>query len=361
MVGEFPRPGQAEAGGPANGTARLVEGLTGAGLQVTVVAPLEEGLEEPSQPAEHARVVWVPHSQRLSLLRGMRPWRKPAVRVVCDLDADIVHGQGILTGGVVAANAVGASRVVTARGNARLDTLHAYQGLAGRARAAVRDRLAGRVVRTVDAVVNVHPDWRVNLPVEPARSAYIPNVVDEAFFSVTPNRAQPTVLYCGGPRAIKGWDLISTAYTSVRRSIRDVELRVVGWPANLRPPDVPGVRVSEVLSPSELASVMSEASLVVIPSRYEVAPIVLAEAWAVGAPVVTTSAGGLATLAPGAAIVVEPNSHELLTRAMLRVLRHEVDTAALVQLGRERASRHRLTAVVAAHLQLYRDLTQTSY
>lgn len=356
VVGEFPRPGQAVLGGPANGTVRLVEGLATAGVDVTVVAPLEEGAEEPSEPMRQAKVVWIRHSSRLSLLRGMRPWRVPAVHVISELDADVVHGQGILTGGLVAANADGLPRVVTARGNARLDTLHAYPGLAGRIRAGARSRLAGGVVRAVDAVVNVHPDWRVNLPVEPRRSTYIPNIVDEAFFSPTANRSTSTVLYCGGPRLIKGWDLLATAYANIRKLVRNVELRIVGWPAMLPRPELPGVRVSDALSPSELATVMGESSLVAIPSRYEVAPIVLAEAWAVGTPVVTTSAGGLATLAPGAAIVVEPNSPELLERAMLSVLRHEVDTTAMVRQGQERASKHRSAAVVAAHLHLYAEL-----
>ena len=52
------------------------------------------------------------------------------------------------------------------------------------------------------------------------------------------------------------------------------------------------------------------ASVVVIPSRYEVSPILLAEAWAAGNTVVATDAGGLAALAPGRARVVLPDDPE---------------------------------------------------
>ena len=48
----------------------------------------------------------VPHSQRLSLPRRLRPWRVAAIPIVKRLDADIVHGQGIVAGGVIAADAL---------------------------------------------------------------------------------------------------------------------------------------------------------------------------------------------------------------------------------------------------------------
>jgi 2-deoxystreptamine N-acetyl-D-glucosaminyltransferase/2-deoxystreptamine glucosyltransferase len=212
------------------------------------------------------------------------------------------------------------------------------------------------VLDDVDLLVGVHPDWRINLPVEPRRFAYVPNIVDEAFFAVARAPSAGTVLYCGGPRRIKGWDLLLAAFTDVRAAMPDARLHAVGWPDDPMTPATPGVRVGPAVNSAELASAMSEAAVVVIPSRYDVSPILLAEAWAAGTPVIATTAGGLAALAPGAAVVVPPESPAALSEAILAVLRGEIDTSELVRAGSERAARHRGRAVVEAHLALYAEL-----
>ena len=342
-------------GGPENGTVRLVRGFAEAGTRVTVVAPAFLGERPTADPVDGVEVVFVPHDRRLSLLRGMRPWREAALQRVGEVEPDVVHGQGILTGGVVAA-ATDRPRLVTARGNARRDTLAAYRGVTGRVRAAMRDRLARGVVDAVDVLVGVHPDWRVNLPVQPRRLEYIPNIVDEAFFSVARKPAARTVLYCGGPRRIKGWDLLQSAFEGVLHELPDAQLHAVGWPIDADRPNVPGVQVSAPLSPHELARAMAASDVVVLPSRYDVSPILLAEAWATGTPVIATTAGGLAALAPGAAVVVPPESPPALAQAMLAVLRGEIDTSELVRVGFERAAQHRGGSVVEAHLALYAEL-----
>ena len=51
----------------------------------------------------------------------------------------------------------------------------------------------------------------------------------------------------------------------------------------------------------------------------------LAEAWAVGTPVILTDAGGMASLPPGAALVVPSESPSSLGRAIVDVLTGVVD------------------------------------
>ena len=150
----------------------------------------------------------------------MGTWRKAAIPVVEALGADVVHGQGILVGGVIAAGVSGrVLRVVTARGNARRDTLAAYTGAPGRIRAALGDRLIGQVLEAVDVTVSVHPDWRVNLPRKPPILVHIPNIVDETFFRVARMPVEGRVLFCGGQRRIKGCDILETAWPIVRRAV----------------------------------------------------------------------------------------------------------------------------------------------
>lgn len=361
IVGEIPAPGHPVSGGPANATKRLVDGLVGAGVAVSVVAPAERDVPEERLHGDGATLIFVPHDQRYMIPRRMAPWRKAAVPVVESLRPDVVHGQGIVTGGVVAAGVRGdVPRVVTARGNARQDTLAAYHGTAGRIRAALRDRLIDEVIGGTDVVISVHPDWRVNLPRLPQHLVFIPNIVDDAFFSVSRTPTAGRVIYCGGNKRIKGYDVLEAAWPIVLQAIPDASLRLLGWPADTPPISGDAIEWRGVLGPEALAREMARAAVVVIPSRYEVSPIVLAEAWASGTPVVCTDAGGMASLAPGAARVVPTASVDALAQAIVETLAGDLDVAELVAAGRERAGRHRASAVVDAHVSLYASLSRGS-
>jgi glycosyltransferase involved in cell wall biosynthesis len=360
IVGSVARPNDPVSGGPANGTARLVRGLSSAGTTVTVVAPAPP--EDRAGFRLHgADVVLVPHAQRLSLPRRLRPWRTAAIPIVNRLGADVVHGQGIVEGGVIAADASSTrARLVTARGNTRRDTLAERPGAGGRIRAAILDRLASSVIRSVDVTVDVHPDWRVNLPCRPRRFVHIDNIVDDVFFDVTRRPVEGRVLFCGGTRRIKGHDVLLAAWPHVLRRHPESTLRFVGWPAEASLAGTHAVETIDAVGPAQLATELSCASVVVIPSRYEVSPILLAEAWAAGTPVVATDAGGLAALAPGRARVVLPDDPEGLARAVNDALAPESAdmTAGLIAAGRERAESYRGRVVVDAHLSLYRELLE---
>jgi len=361
MVGEFPVPGAPVAGGPANATERLVRGLARAGVEMTVIAPAPNGSRAETFRADYGEIMLVSNHARLLALRRMRPWRNAVFPLVEAAAPDVVHGQGVITGGAIAADAARlAASVVTVRGNARRDALAAYPGLFGKARAALADHLVKHVLSNVALTVNVHPDWRVNLPSEPRALVYVPNIVDEAFFGVMRAPVESRVLFCGGTRRIKGFDLLEQAWPTVRRAVPGATLRLAGWPDVAPRPQLPGVETVGILGPEALAEELSLAHLVVVPSRYEVSPILLAEAWAVGAPVVATSAGGMAALAPRAAVVVPPESPSALAGAIVDVLTGAVDTTEHVRAGRERAAAHREDEVVGEHLSIYDSIVRGS-
>ena len=96
-----------------------------------------------------------------------------------------------------------------------------YRGVSARARWLLAKRMTDRAASRADAIVGVHPDWRLTLPSNPSRFFWIPNIIDERFFSAERRPDGMRVLYCGGPRRIKGWDLLLEASTSRRlRSAR---------------------------------------------------------------------------------------------------------------------------------------------
>jgi glycosyltransferase involved in cell wall biosynthesis len=356
MIAAYPALGAEPQGGVEQSVLRLVRGLTQTGAEVVVVAP---GMPR-TELRDGVTAVFVPCERRLALVRGLRVWRRSVRDALAKVNVDVIHGQGLVTGGIGAANCPGL-RVATAHGSAEADTAAAYRGPGRAARMLARRRLARIAVEAADVVVGVHPDWRQNVPVRPRAFVHIPNIVDDVFFSATRRAAGPDVLFCGGPKRIKGWDVLAGAWQRVLRRLPDASLRLVGWPDDGPPPALPDGTTLDAagwLSSTHLRSAMEQASLLVIPSRFEVAPLVLLEAWAAGLPVVATTAGGLAALAPGAAAVVPSEDPESLAREIVAVLSRARDVAPLVAEGRRRALGSQAATVAERHLSVYRDLLE---
>ena len=291
-----------------------------------------------------------------------RWWLWGIAREMARLGADLVHGQGLIPGGIAAASIDGRPRVVTARGNMRADSVAAYRGLAAAARARQRDRLARVAVEHADVIVGVNPDWAINVPERPKRFAHIPNIVDDEFFDRGRKPEPARVLFAGGGKLIKGWSLLAAAWPRVLRSIPDAGLNAVGWRSGEEPPAIPpehqpSVVVEGALSSTELADRMARAAVLVIPSQFEVSPIVLAEAWAMSLPVVAARVGGVPALATGAAILVERDVDSLF-EGLLAALAGGEEIGRLVAEGRRRAEAHRADAVATAHISLYEELRQ---
>ena len=361
LITDFALPGRAPGGGTQAAAGRLARALSSRGVSVAVVAPLVGRRARSEATVDGIQVIHLSDPDRLSTLRSLRPWRRAAVRVVAELGVDLVHGQGVLGGGLPACDIDRVPRVVTAHGNARSDTVGEYGGLGAHARVLLRDRLVRRVIARSDVLINVHPDWRVNLPAPPRRLVYVPNIVDEAYTAVERRPEPGRVLYCGGgPRRIKGADVLFAAWPDVTRRVDDARLVAVGWPEGTAP-TLEGAAGGRIelrgrLSPAVLAEEMARASVVVVPSRFEVAPLVLAEAWSVGAPVVATAVGGIPALADGAAQLAAPDDPRALAEGIVAVLRGDVDTDAMVREGHRRGHYHDASAVADAHLAVYRDL-----
>ena len=354
MVSPFPRAGAAPTGGVELNTVRLARALARGGVDVTVVAPGGSGRGD----REGLRVLRVDAAGRLSLARRHRPLRRSLGRVLKAVRADVVHGHGLAAAGLAATDVDGPARVVTAHGRPDRDARAAY-GATGSVRAALAARLAKRCVERADAVVAVHPDWWINMARPPRHFVHIPPIVDDAFFEVEHAPRGGKVVYCGGERVIKGWPALLAAWPRVVGAVPGARLSVLGWSSATRPAlngTSASVRSGGALPPAELAAELASASVVVIPSDFEVAPTILAESWAVGVPVVATAVGGVPALASGAATLVPPRDPAGLAAGIIRAL--EEPTAAGVAEGRARAQQWRADASAAAHIDLYTQLAR---
>ena len=365
MVGAYPTPGAAPVGGPQIATTRLVSALGRCGVEITVLAPTAEHREEIAvELGEHLRLIEIPADGRWSLLKGLRALRRHVRLVVERLDAYLVHAQELVPYGVAAIDAPSLPVILTAHGSMRADTLAATPGLGGISRAYVRDRLSRRAVERADVVVGVNPAWNVNLPCRPSHFVYIPSIVDKRFYELERQPERGLVLFAGGTRAIKGWPLLAAAWPAVQREAREARLLVVGWSPGVMP-DTHGRHDSMSfegwLSADDLADRMVRASVLVIPSEFEVSPIILAEAWALGLPVVATAVGGMVALAEGAAILVSPRDPPQLAQALVTALAAGDEVNRIIEEGRRRVKRHRAEAVARAHIDLYDALVRRGH
>ncbi len=303
-------------------------------------------------------VIRVPAEERWGLVRNYRRWRSGVHGVLASVHPDIIHGQGLPVPGAAGIGAgIGAPCVITAHGSARHDTAIGSTRLMRRTRNIVLQKRTRAAIRAADAVVSVHSDWQMNLPLPGSRFVHIPNIVDTAYYDGQRRPVRGRVLFCGGPRRIKGWDVLATAWPDVERAVPDAHLRVVGWPSFAARPERQGsMEVTGQLSAQQMVAAMENAEVVVIPSRYEVAPVVLAEAWALGVPVVASSVGGIPAMAQDAAILVPRENPSALAEAVIGVLNGTVSHQKLVDEGSRRAQMFRDSSVVAAHLRLYEEL-----
>ncbi len=334
--------------------SRLVGGLAARGIDVTVIAP---GSAAEWQPRPGVKVISVPGEERWGLIRNFRRWRSGVQRVLTSVHPDIVHGQGLpVPGAAAVGSGTVAPCVITAHGSARHDTSIGSNGKAARARSLMLRFRSVAAIRAADAVIGVHPDWRVNLPKPTAGFVYIPNIVDAAYYAGRRRPVRGRVLFSGGSRKIKGWDVLAAAWPSVEAAVLHAHLSVVGWWGD-PPIEIRGsVAITGQLASQQMVAAMEQAEVVVIPSRYEVAPVVLAEAWALGVPVVATSVGGIPTLAEGAAVLVPSEDPRALAEALIGVLNGAVACRGLVLEGAKRAQAFSAEAVVGAHLRLYEEL-----
>jgi glycosyltransferase involved in cell wall biosynthesis len=162
-------------------------------------------------------------------------------------------------------------------------------------------------------------------------------------------------LFAGGDNVIKGWDVLAAAWPAVRKAVPGARLNILGWRGEAKPDLGPDVVAEGWTSSVGLAERMARASVLVIASKFEVSPTVLAEAWAVGLPVVATAVGGIPALATDAAILVE-RTPAALADGLVAALTDGERVARLVAEASRRAELHRAAGVADAHTALYEEL-----
>ncbi|MGI9146819.1 MAG: glycosyltransferase [Chloroflexota bacterium] len=214
----------------------------------------------------------------------------------------------------------------------------------------------------------------------PDRVHVVPNVVDGSVFTPAAGRhpAPRQILFVGAVRVSKGVDVLLETLALLRRRGADVRLTLVGEPyyrAYQREAErlrdlAEALGVTEFIDmlggrpPAEVARLMAESAVVVLPSRRESFGAVLIEALACGTPVVATRCGGPEEIVmPEVGKLVAPEDPAGLADALFDVLEdaHAYDPQALREYALTRFGPATIGQQIATRYDVaYRDGTSLS-
>lgn len=346
------RPVRLPSGGVEKATHALCRGLLRTEQDVTLIA---SGMRA-DEPWAGVPTVRIAPAHRRMFVGGARDWDTAVGQVLDDLRPDVALAEGLGFAGSAVAKWHDGARVVVAHGNIARDSRHAYSLAGWAARAPFIRARSVAAAREADALVNVTEDWRVNCPVAPTHQVHIPNPIDDAFYACEAV-PEPGVVACfGGSRRIKGVDLLLAAWPLVLRRMPSASLRLYGYATNDLSPLPPNCTIQDALGTSdETAAAMARASVVVVPSRFEVSPLLVAEAMAVGVPIVATDVGGVRTMSEGVAALcrVEPRD---MAANIIHVLQEPSAWEARLREGRRRSAAYKADVVTASFISLFESL-----
>ena len=216
--------------------------------------------------------------------------------------------------------------IAEVHGNWRHST-RLYGSRARRLATPVVDWLDERGVRNADAV-RALSGYTAGL-VERARGrppdAVFPTYSDLSVFTERPVRPLPPVpsaLFVGVLEPYKNVEGLAEAWRRAAPRVPGAGLAVVGKGSQLDVVQRLGVEYHAELPPGQVAARLDEATVLVLPSRYEGLGRVVIEAFARGRGVVASRAGGILDLVDDGeqGLLVDPEDTDAMAEALVRVL-----------------------------------------
>jgi glycosyltransferase involved in cell wall biosynthesis len=189
-----------------------------------------------------------------------------------------------------------------------------------------------------------------------AKIRVIPDPVGSEF-QPTPKRFRsdrPTILQIGSGRN-KNIERLAVAISGLNCKLDVIGPLTANAQLQLVQADVEFEWAAD-LSDSEVTAKYRNADLITFCSTYEGFGMPIIEANAIGRPVVTSSIEPMASVAGGAACLVDPYDPISIRAGILRVIEDRHYREELVRLGFENAKRFSAEAVAQSYMDVYREL-----
>jgi glycosyltransferase involved in cell wall biosynthesis len=352
-------------------TLRLAEGLAEAGGHEIHVVTTRPEIRRPEILSPPGRTVHLlPRSRLLGNITLMWRDRRQLGRLFRHLVPDVIHAHSTSEFALAALES-GYPTVVSVHGIAREEARLA-RGAAERLRGLARTRLEALVLRRVRDVMVVSPYVadRFGGYFRHARTHTVETSVSDLFFRVERRPLPETALFAGLIIPRKGVVELVEAARLLRARRPGVRVRLAG--AETDPAYAERVRSAIAaaglgeavtllggLSADALAQELARATLLVLPSFQETAPIAIQEAMAAGVPVVATDVGGNRHLVSDRETgrLVASGDTEELARAIDWVLEDASRAAALGETARREArDRFAPLAVARRSIMVYEEV-----
>ena len=276
-----------------------------------------------------------PAQRRLALpTRGWLDYRK--IKSYCrEFKPDIIHGQGIDLAGDLAIR-LGANSVVSVHGMIHLEARMALSAsFPDRWRIRLTDGMLNRILSRARVVISTSSyDFNSLKNLITGRHVLIGNPVDELFFEH--QRAVPenqTALFAGVMTRRKNVAGLLRAFDKVRCRIPSARLVIVGpcpdadYYQEIRAIMVQldlenAVEFRGFLENRELIACLAQSRCLVLFSNEETSPTIIAQAMAMGKPIVATRVGGIPELVQEGkgGFLVNAGDEEALSERLIRIL-----------------------------------------
>ncbi|HVR34079.1 MAG TPA: glycosyltransferase family 4 protein [Acidimicrobiia bacterium] len=242
------------------------------------------------------------------------------------------------------------STVALGSDHAKVVTFHAdapgwAHGLYRMAERPLRHRMLACVITAVSPVAAsaIPAAWG---PVE-----IIPNAVDVGAYAGPP-RIPGRVTFLGRDEPRKGLDVLLAAWPVVRAAMPDSELVVIG--AERRSDAPAGVRYIGRVDDTDKRALLASASIHVSPNTGgESFGIVLAEAMAAGAAVVSSDLPAFVAVTGGSGVHVPPGDHRALATALVSLLGDTDRLRTMGEAARTRAMAFDWSVVLDRYIDAY--------
>jgi alpha-1,3-rhamnosyl/mannosyltransferase len=240
-------------------------------------------------------------------------------------------------------------------------------------------RYAERVLKRADACIAISESARQDavriLRIPQERIATIYPGVSDAFYSAAERDdvrqayglGRPYILHVGTIEPRKNVDRLLDAYEALPSHIRanhDLVLAgLYGWASDatrrrLDDSRPRGVRYLGYVPEEHMPALTRSATALVFPSLYEGFGLPVAQAMAVGVPVITSTGSSLEEIAGGVSLLVDPTSVDQLCEAMKMLLESPSLQDRLSLQGRQRAELFRWDALAAKAEEFFRAVAK---
>jgi glycosyltransferase involved in cell wall biosynthesis len=338
MIGDYPlEPGMVH-GGIESVTSVLVPALA-AQDDIDNVAVLRFHTGE--APTDYRRagpkveVYYVRGQDRLRTITGSFLDVRKARKLVAELKPDVVHGQGIGWYGDIAAKC-SPNSVVTVHGLPHVEIrLSARTTFRDKLRVKQIDALVRRVLRRAKVIISISKyDTQPLGRLLKAIPVSIANPTGLEFFALAPSRpSEPRLLFAGVLVPRKNLEGLLNAFAQVRQAVPGARLIMVGphpdpdYAQNVQDRVTSlalgdSVDIVGFVDNDRLSQEIATARAVVLFSREETAPTIIAQAMAAGKPVIATRVGGVPEMVNDGenGFVVESEDETALAERMLTLL-----------------------------------------